>query len=158
MSLDSKREGGRVKLVRYFRPFFAFFLMPALAPCTAGAATLDVPGDYSDIQSALDGANDGDVVRVAPGTWDVDLTFGGGKSVTLASHFIDSGDEGFIASTILDGFARTQVVTVHSSAGPDTVSWTQWQSFASKTLRAMSCGTTGILKIVMSFLPNCRIS
>ena len=120
MSLDSKREGGRVKLVRYFRPFFAFFLMPALAPCTAGAATLDVPGDYSDIQSALDGANDGDVVRVAPGTWDVDLTFGGGKSVTLASHFIDSGDEGFIASTILDGFARTQVVTVHSSAGPDT--------------------------------------
>lgn len=76
--------------------------------CTADAATIHVPADFADIQSAVDAAADGDVILVAPGTWTgtgqsaVDIF---GKSITLRAT-------GSAAETILDGEGTRRVIAL----------------------------------------------
>ncbi len=64
----------------------------------AFAATLNVPGQYTTIQAAINASNDGDTVLVADGTYtgpgDVDIDFSG-KNITVMSQ---NGP----ASTIID--------------------------------------------------------
>ena len=50
----------------------------------ADAATLNVPGDFVSIQSALDAAATGDIILVAPGVYTQNLTFGD-KEIALRS-------------------------------------------------------------------------
>lgn len=76
--------------------------------------TLNVPGDFDSIQSAIESASGGDVVLVAPGTYveSIDLL---GKAITVRSS------EG-AAVTRIDGTGATaSVVTCVSGEGPDTV-------------------------------------
>jgi len=85
---------------------------------------LDVPGEFSTIQSAIDYAVDGATVLVAPGTYsgvgNIDLNFDG-KAITVMSEagaeqtIIDGGgtDRGFTfedgedSTSVLDGFTIT---------------------------------------------------
>jgi parallel beta-helix repeat protein len=55
---------------------------------------------YDDIGSAIAEAADGDVIEVAPGTYNETVDFGG-KAITLRSQ--DPSDSGAVAATILDG-------------------------------------------------------
>ena len=72
------------------------------------AATLNVPDSFSTIQSAIDAADSGDIVRVSPGTYQENLVLEG-KTITLTSHFGDNQDEGFIAQTVIDGGGNTVI-------------------------------------------------
>ncbi|MGH2689130.1 MAG: right-handed parallel beta-helix repeat-containing protein, partial [Actinomycetota bacterium] len=85
----------------------------------AHAATLQVPADYAEIQDALDAAQDGDTVLVAPGTWAGPLALAG-KTVTLASHFVLQGDPALIAQTVIDGGDGSYAIFVDDSVGPAT--------------------------------------
>ncbi|NLH16642.1 MAG: right-handed parallel beta-helix repeat-containing protein [Phycisphaerae bacterium] len=93
------------------------------------AATLNVPGDYPSIQSAIIAAADEDVIVVAEGTYTEQNIYLYGKAITVqsanpldpAATVIDCGGllcSGFIfesgetASTIIDGFT-----IIHSSWG-----------------------------------------
>jgi hypothetical protein len=76
--------------------------------------TLNVPGDFPSIQTAHDAATSGDTILVAPGTYVGQITIT--KAITLASHFLPTGDEGFIATTILDGGGAAFVIEIPSSA------------------------------------------
>ena len=88
---------------------FAFVF--ATAP---SGATLNVPGDFPSIQEAHDAASSGDTILVAPGTYVGQITIT--KAITLASHFLTTGDESFITTTILDGGGAAFVIEIPSSA------------------------------------------
>jgi hypothetical protein len=78
-------------------------------------ATLNVPGDYTSIQAAHDAASAGDTILVAPGTYVGQITIT--KAITLASQFLTTGDESYIASTILDGDGAAFVIQIPISVG-----------------------------------------
>jgi chitodextrinase len=78
------------------------------------AATINVPGDFPSIQAAHDAAISGDTVLVAPGTYVGQITIT--KAITVASHFLTTGDEGYIGATILDGGGGSYVIRIPADA------------------------------------------
>jgi len=77
-------------------------------------ATITVPGDFSTIQAAHDAASSGDTILVGPGTYVGQITIT--KAITLASHYLTTGDTSFISSTILDGGNGSYVISIPSGA------------------------------------------
>ena len=82
-----------------------------LGASPADGAVLAVPGDHPSVQAALEAAEDGDEIRVAPGTYVEHVDFLG-KAVTVGG----SGPE-----TVLQGTGKGSVVTFASGEGPDSI-------------------------------------
>jgi hypothetical protein len=86
----------------------------------AGAATLRVPEDHASLQKALDAAQSGDLVLVAPGVYAAPFVIR--TPVTLASWFHTTGDPSYVASTVLQGRHRIgNVVEVAPLTAPGTL-------------------------------------
>lgn len=86
---------------------------------TGTGEVLRVPEDFPDIQSAVEAAEDGDTVLVAPGIYQENLVLSN-ASIILASHFLTTGDPAFIEQTIIDGRNRDIAVDIRSDLGPGT--------------------------------------
>ncbi|HSK81339.1 MAG TPA: right-handed parallel beta-helix repeat-containing protein [Thermoanaerobaculia bacterium] len=95
----------------------------------AGAATINVPGEQPTIQAAINAAVAGDVVVVAPGTYQENVNFGG-KAITVRSS---SGP----AVTIVDGQQLGPVVTFATGEGRGSV----LRGFTLKNGRSSSGGS-----------------
>lgn len=70
------------------------FALSLVLPYTAKAATLEVPSQYSTIQSAIDASSDGDVINVTAGTYNEVINFNE-KSISVIGQDPQS--------TIIDG-------------------------------------------------------
>jgi len=92
--------------------FFCFCLG---AP--AGATVIRVPQDHSTIQAAINAAQDGDTVLVSRGTYSGGLVLSG-KTITLASEYINTSDPSDITQTIIDG--GTPILRIENSVGAAT--------------------------------------
>jgi hypothetical protein len=100
-------------------------LLQAAAPARA-PRTFHVPRDLPTVQRAIDTAQRGDTVLVAPGRYFENLRFRG-RDIVLASHFIlERRDSAIISRTILDGSRPTHpdsgtVVTIYQFEDSTTV-------------------------------------
>lgn len=72
---------------------------------------LNVPGDYSSIQAAINASYNGDTIVVAPGTYKENINFNG-KEVIVQSY--NPEDQGNVESTIIDGNKEGTVVSFNS--------------------------------------------
>jgi chitodextrinase len=77
---------------------------------------ITVPGDHSTIQAAITAASPGDTILVGPGIYVDQIELN--KAVTLASHYLTTGDTSYISSTILDGGNGPYVIAIPSGT-PD---------------------------------------
>jgi len=88
--------------------------------------TIRVPQDKQVIQAAIDVAHNGDIVLVGPGVYHETITLNK-KNITLASHFLDTGDQKHINQTVLDGIIQQNgrkkkasfVIKITKRSGPD---------------------------------------
>lgn len=81
---------------------------------------IKVPDQYDTIQEAIDAAEDGGTILVAPGVYKENITFKG-KAIVLRS--IDPGDDLVVESTVIDGGGMGRVVTFNNGESEQTVLW-----------------------------------
>ncbi|MCP4581945.1 MAG: DUF1565 domain-containing protein [candidate division Zixibacteria bacterium] len=81
--------------------------------------TINVPVDYSTIQTAIDASMDGDTVLVQPGNYGENISFDG-KNIVLASLFLTTGDSLYIGQTIIDGLYGANEAIVSFTDGEDS--------------------------------------
>lgn len=86
------------------------------------AQVIEVPGDYSSIQAAIDASATGDTIVVSPATYYENINFRG-KNIFLTSLYYLESDTSYISSTIIDGsspvYPDTASVVIFNS-GEDT--------------------------------------
>jgi len=74
----------------------------ALFAALPNGRTRHVPAEYQTIQAAIDSADPGDTVLVAPGRYVENIRFQG-KGIVVASEYIHSHDPSVIGRTVIDG-------------------------------------------------------
>jgi len=83
------------------------------------ADIIHVPDAFETIQQGIRAASVNDTVLVAPGEYfeNVELN---GKTLTLASRFLTTGDTSYISQTIIDGNDSGQVIYIDEDVGLQT--------------------------------------
>jgi hypothetical protein len=87
--------------VRHPSTTLALGAIALLAALPAGR-TRRVPADYPTIQAAIDSAEPGDTVLVAPGRYVENIRFEG-KGIVVASEYVQTHDPAVIGRTVIDG-------------------------------------------------------
>ncbi|HJS59689.1 MAG TPA: DNRLRE domain-containing protein [Vicinamibacteria bacterium] len=83
----------------------------------AEATVRRVPQDHATVQAAINAAQNGDTVLISRGTYTGGLTIAG-KTITLASNYINTNDPNDITLTIIDG--GNPILTIQTTVGAAT--------------------------------------
>ncbi len=97
-----------------------FTAMIALIPGLSKSEIINVPEDQETIQNAIDAADNGDIVLVAPGEYPENINFDG-KAITVTSLIQVDGDPAYIDSTIINGDREGSVVTFNNNEDENSV-------------------------------------
>jgi parallel beta-helix repeat protein len=92
--------------LRLFRLAGCLILLSVAAPFLSAQNVINVPANQTTIQAAINAANSGDTVLVAPGTYVENINFNG-KAITVTSS-------GGPSVTTIDGGANGSVVTFNT--------------------------------------------
>ena len=92
-------------------------LLAFAATAATHADTINVPGNYSTIAEAINSANDGDVILIAPGVYYEHNLSTDDKAITIKG----TRNSGGILETTVDALLNGTVFDVSNNAGPDTV-------------------------------------
>jgi len=84
------------------KKIFLYLFSIAAFNQAAFALIINVPSQYSTIQSAINASSDHDTILVQPGTYTENINFRG-KNIVLTSRFYQNNDYSFIHSTIING-------------------------------------------------------
>ncbi|UCC79596.1 MAG: T9SS type A sorting domain-containing protein [Candidatus Zixiibacteriota bacterium] len=76
----------------------------------SSSTIINIPADYPTIQQGIDASTNGDTVLVQPGLYIENVDFSG-RNIVLGSLFLTTGDDSYIATTIIDGDSSGSVVT-----------------------------------------------
>ncbi|MBT7789071.1 MAG: T9SS type A sorting domain-containing protein [Calditrichaeota bacterium] len=95
-----------------FKLIFICVLVSAFGATISLAAIVNVPADEATIQGAINTANPGDTVLVAPDTYQELININ--KDITVASLHLTTGDPDRIDDTIIDGNGSGTVVTMQN--------------------------------------------
>lgn len=99
-------------------PVVLILLLMFLAAAPLRALVINVPGDHATIQSAINAADNGDEIIVAPGLYKENLQFTG-KSFILRST--EPTSPTVVAATIIDGDEQGRVITLRGGEkSPDS--------------------------------------
>lgn len=83
-----------------------------VSPPGAQGALRHVPADYPTIQAGIDACAPGDTVLVAPGAYVENIHYRAGD-ITVASHYLTTGDPAWITGTLIQAAAfGLPVVTI----------------------------------------------
>ena len=91
--------------------FFVLFCTFSLLNSTI----INIPADQPTIQEGINESANGDTILVQPGTYYENITYNG-KSITVASLEMTTGDESYIASTIINGNQTGSCVIISDEA------------------------------------------
>ncbi|MCF7794140.1 MAG: hypothetical protein K9N09_04165 [Candidatus Cloacimonetes bacterium] len=94
-------------------PLFALICVNSWLVSTTWYINLDGTGDFTTIQEGINASVDNDTVLVYPGTYYENLDFNG-KSITLCSQELITGNSQFINSTIIDGQNLESCIRIHN--------------------------------------------
>jgi hypothetical protein len=81
---------------------------------------VNVPADFSTIQSAIEQISSGDTILVAPGTYVENINFNG-KSIVVGSLTLTTEDTSYISQTIIKGNNDGSVVTFNNGENNNAV-------------------------------------
>jgi len=100
---------------------FICFVFYGILPGTTIVVDIEGMGDYTSVQEGINASNDGDIVLVYPGRYfeNTDLN---GKTITLASLELTTGNADYIHTTIIDGNQTGCCVAVNNGEGEGTTS------------------------------------
>ncbi|MCF7920385.1 MAG: hypothetical protein K9N06_10795 [Candidatus Cloacimonetes bacterium] len=98
---------------------FLMLIFGYLLSGTIIEVNIDGSGDYATIQEGINASVDGDTVLVYPGRYFENADFNG-KTITLASLEMITGNRDYIHSTIIDGNQTGCCVAVHNEENAGT--------------------------------------
>ena len=84
------------------------------------ATVINIPADYSTIQSGINSSTNGDTVLVQPGTYLENINFNG-HNITVSSLILTTQDTSYISQTVIDGDSSGSVVTINTEEDSTTV-------------------------------------
>ena len=117
------------------RRLLGSILVAAITTAAEAQTVHKVPGNYPTIQAAINAAQAGDTVRVAPGTYIENINFSG-KAITVVS---EAGPN----VTTIDGNQANSVVRFISGEGPNSII----EGFTVRNGDANQNGTTAVESI-----------
>ncbi len=98
--------------------FLVLLSVPWWLSSTLWEIKQDGTGNFTTIQEGIDASVNSDTVLVYPGTYYENLIMTNNNGIALGSLYLTTGDESYIAQTILDGNQSSSVIRIEDITSP----------------------------------------